>query len=291
MSSIEQSEMTTASRNTAVVDEFIEMRGLRFHFRDWPSKRLNAPSLVLLHGFTGHARSWDPFAEAMTVRYRVLALDQRGHGETGWAAADRYGIDDMINDLESFVQALGLQDFTLVGLSMGGLVTMEYAGRRPKALAACVIVDIGPEIDRSGSSRIQASVQAVDTFASREEAFALARAENSRPPELLHRQRSDAGLMRTETGRWTYRYDRALRTPGILRLRDPETAWQSCAKIEAPTQIVRGELSDILSPQIAERMVRTIQDARLVTVANAGHGVPYDAPEGFLAAVREFLEG
>ena len=291
MSSIDQSEMMTASRNIAVVDELIEMRGLRFHFRDWPSKRLNAPRLVLLHGFTGHARSWNPFAEAMTVRYRVLALDQRGHGETGWAAADRYSIDDMINDLESFVQALGLQDFTLVGLSMGGLVTMEYAGRCPKALAACVIVDIGPNIDRSGSSRIQTSVQAVDTFASREEAFAVARAENSRPPEVLHRQRSDASLMRTETGRWTYRYDRALRTPGNLRMRDPETAWRSCAKIEAPTQIVRGELSDILSPQIAERMVRTIPDARLVTVANAGHGVPYDAPEGFLAAVREFLEG
>ena len=98
-----------SSTNTAVVDELIEMRGLRFHFRDWPSKRLNAPSLVLLHGFTGHARSWDLFAEAMTDRYRVLALDQRGHGESGWAAADRYGIDDMANDLESFVQALGLR--------------------------------------------------------------------------------------------------------------------------------------------------------------------------------------
>ncbi len=97
--------------------------------------------------------------------------------------------------------------------------------------------------------------------------------------------------MRTEDGRWTYRYDRALRTPGKLPLPDPETAWRSCANIEASTQIVRGELSDVLSPQIAERMVATIPHARLVTVANAGHGVPYDAPEGFLAAVREFLEG
>ena len=53
----------------------------------------------------------------------------------------------------------------------------------------------------------------------------------------------------------------------------------------------RGELSDILSPLIAERMVRTIPDAHLVTVADAGHGVPLDAPEGFLAAAREFLKG
>ena len=53
-----------------VADEMIEMRGLRFHYRDWPSTRADAPDLVLLHGFTGHARSWDAFAEAMTDRYR-----------------------------------------------------------------------------------------------------------------------------------------------------------------------------------------------------------------------------
>jgi pimeloyl-ACP methyl ester carboxylesterase len=291
MSSSDQSNTMTTSGNAAVVDELIEMRGLRFHFRDWPSKPVDAPNLVLLHGFTGHARSWDSFAQAMTDRYRVLALDQRGHGETGWAAADQYGIDTMADDLEAFVAALGLKRFTLLGLSMGGLVAMDYAGRRPKPLAACVIVDIGPEIVASGSSRIQASVQAADVFASREDAFAVARADNNRPPEALHRQRSDAGLMRTEDGRWTYRYDRVLRSPRNLRLRDSETVWRSCANIEAPTQIIRGELSDILSEQIAGRMVRTIPDALLATVANAGHGVPYDAPEGFLAAVREFLKG
>jgi pimeloyl-ACP methyl ester carboxylesterase len=244
-----------------------------------------------LHGFTGHARSWDHFAEAMTDRYRVLALDQRGHGETGWVAADPYGVDNMADDLKSFVRALRLQGFTLLGLSMGGLVAIEYASHRPKPLAACVVVDIGPEIAQSGFVRIQAAVQAADVFASREDAFAVARADNSRPPEVLHRQRSDAGLMRTEDGRWTYRYDRALRSPRNLRLRDPETGWRSCANIDVPTQIVRGELSDILSPEIAERIVRTIPDARLAIVADAGHGVPFDAPEGFLAAVRQFLKG
>src|SRR5580704_473392 len=181
----------TASRNTAVLDDLIEMRGLRFHFRDWRSSRMDAPSLILLHGYTGHARSWDAFAEAMTDRYRVLALDQRGHGETAWAPADRYGVADMADDLTAFVGALGLKGFTLLGLSMGGMVAMEYAGRRPKELAALVIVDIGPEIVRSGVDRIQAGVRASDVFASRDEAFAVARAANSRPPETHHRHRSD----------------------------------------------------------------------------------------------------
>jgi len=134
-----------------VADELIELRGLRFHYRDWPSKRAGAPDLVLLHGFTGHARSWDSFAEAMTDGYRVLALDQRGHGETGWAPADRYGVGDMADDLTAFVKALGLRSFSLLGLSMGGMVTMEYAGRRPAELARAVIVDIGPEIVTAGA--------------------------------------------------------------------------------------------------------------------------------------------
>lgn len=274
-----------------VVDELIEMRGLRFHYRDWTSTRARAPSLVVLHGYTGHARSWDAFAEAMTDRYRVVALDQRGHGETGWAPADQYGVGDMADDLEAFVRALGLRGFTLLGLSMGGMVAMEYAGRRPEELAACVIVDIGPEIVQSGSSRIRAGVQASDMFASRDEAFAAARVANPRPPEAHHRHRSDHALMRTEDGRWTYRYDRALRSIRNLRRRDTDAAWRSCANIAVPTQIIRGELSDILAPQVAERMVQTIPDARLDTVANSGHSVPLDAPDGFLAAAREFLKG
>jgi esterase len=280
-----------AATDGGVADELIEMRGLRFHYRDWPSTRADAPSLVLLHGYTGHARSWDAFAEAMTDRYRVLALDQRGHGETGWAPADQYGVADMADDLEAFVKALGLTGFTLLGLSMGGMVAMEYAGRRPKELAACVIVDIGPEIVESGSQRIQAGVQASDVFASREEAFAAARAGNSRPPEAHHRHRSDHALMRTEDGRWTYRYDRTLRSVRNLRRRAPEAAWRSCANIAVPTQLIRGDLSDILAPEIAERMVETIPDVRFDTVADSGHSIPLDAPDGFLAAAREFLRG
>jgi pimeloyl-ACP methyl ester carboxylesterase len=171
------------------------------------------------------------------------------------------------------------------------MVATEYAGRRPKELAACVIVDIGPEIVQSGSSRIQASVAASDVFASRDEAFAAARAANPRPPEAHHRHRVDYSLMRTEDGRWTYRYDRALRSPRNLRRRDTEAGWRSCANIAVPTQIIRGELSDILAPEIADRMVQIIPGARLESVADSGHSVPLDAPEGFLAAARAFLKG
>jgi pimeloyl-ACP methyl ester carboxylesterase len=275
-----------------VADELIELRGLRFHYRDWASKRAGAPDLVLLHGFTGHARSWDAFAEAMSDRYRVLALDQRGHGESAWAPADKYGTDEMADDLAAFVAALGLKGFTLLGLSMGGMVTMAYAGRRPAELAACVIVDIAPEIVSSGLGRIRTSVESSDTFASRDAAFAAARAANPLPPEAHHRHRVDYSLMRTEDGRWTYRYDRALRAPGgAVRPRDPEGAWRACANISVPTLLIRGELSDILAPEIARRMLETIPVCQFAEVKGSGHSVPLDRPDGFLEAARGFLKG
>lgn len=274
-----------------VTDQLIEMRGLRFHYRDWPATRADAPALVLLHGYTGHARSWDAFAAAMTDRYRLLALDQRGHGESGWAGPGGYGIDVMTDDLRAFVAALGLRGFSLLGLSMGGMVAIEYAGHRPPEMAALVIVDIGPELVTSGAERIRDGQQVSDVFASPGEAFAAARAANPRPPEAHHRHRVDCNLMLTEDGRWTWRYDRALRSVRELRTRDPEAGWRSCANIAAPTLLIRGQLSDILAPEVAERMVQTIPDARLITIANSGHSVPLDAPDAFLAAARGFLEG
>ncbi len=274
----------------AVDDQLIELRGLRFHYRDWAGPAPDAPSLVLLHGYTGHARSWDSFAQAMSRRYRVIALDQRGHGETQWAAPDGYDTTEMVDDLQAFVSALALQQFALLGLSMGGIVSFAYAGRRPAALAKLVIVDIAPEIDPAGLERIRDNVARSDTFDSVDEAFARARADNPIPPEGEHRHRVANSLMRTADGRFTYRYDRALRDPNNPRGGIPaDEGWRLVADIAVPTLLVRGELSDILSSAIAERMTATIPDCKLAEVAGSGHSVPLDKPAGFLAAVDTFL--
>jgi len=275
---------------TTVRDELIELRGLRFFYRDWASPKADAPTLVLLHGYTGHARSWDHFAEAMSRDYRVLALDQRGHGQTQWAPPNAYDTVEMVADLEAFVSALHLDRFVLLGLSMGGIVAFGYAGKRPTTLARLVIVDIAPELDVEGLRRIQAGVVRPDVFTSREEAFARARDDNPIPPEDHHRYRVDHSLMRTEDGRFTYRYDRALRDPRNPRKGiPPEEGWRLVADVRVPTLLVRGELSDILSRDVAARMASVMQDCRLVEVAGSGHPVPLDKPDAFLAAVRSFL--
>ena len=275
---------------TEVIDELIELRGLRFHYRDWTSQQVNAPDLVLLHGYTGHCRSWDAFAKVMTKQYRVLALDQRGHGETEWAPADQYGTMEMVADLDAFVSALRLESFVLLGLSMGGMVAIAYAGMRPVQLARLVIVDIAPEIAVEGIQNIQQSVARSDVFDSVEDAFRRARADNPVPPEGHHYDRVRASLMRTDEGKWTYRYDRALRDPGNQRLRlAVEEGWDSVASFNVPTLLIRGEHSPLLSRDVADKFVSIAKNSQLVEVPGSGHPVPLDKPEGFLDAIQTFL--
>lgn len=275
--------MTT---ETAVQDKTVELNGLRFHYRDW--EHTGATPLVLLHGFTGHARSWDTFARAMQPKYRVLALDQRGHGETAWATD--YAPERMVEDVDAFVNALGFGKFALLGLSMGGRNAYQYTALHPETVEKLVIVDIGPDIPTAGSDRIRQGVQMRDVFDDPEEAIRQSRAGNPRADEAELRARVTNNLMRSDDGRWTYRYDKALRAPGRpLPRPDAQAVWALLPRITCPTLLVRGAESDILSPETAERMLKTIPNIRMVEVPNAGHSIPLDNPRGFIAAVQTFL--
>ena len=274
----------------AVADHTITLNGLKFHYRDWPSAKPDAEVLVLLHGYTGHARSWDSFAQALSVDYRVLALDQRGHGESDWTEPKRYGTDYMVSDLEAFVAELQLDQYTLLGLSMGGRNAIQYAGARPGALRRLVIVDIGPEIGTTVSARIQAGVRQSDTFENVDEAIARARATNPNADEGEQRHRVTHSLMRGDDGTWTFRYDKALRDPDNPRPRmSNEESWALWEQVNVPTLLNRGEVSDVLPEEVAAKMVETVAGCQFAEVAGSGHSVPLDRPKGFLEAVRTFL--
>ena len=273
-----------------VTDEWILMRGLRFHYRDWSSTLPDAPVLLLLHGFTGHARMWDSFAQAMSERCRVIALDQRGHGESQWSPADAYAPTELALDIQTFVRALGLTSFSLVGLSMGGRAAMLYASHRPTELEKLVIVDIGPEMDPVGRARIEQGAKANDVFESREAAFEQARKGNPLADidQLSHRLHY--AMMLREDGKWTYRFDPALRDPARpLPRGNPDILWSAIQQIHVPTLIVRGQQSDVLTKECAQRMAKEIHNAQLKEIPLAGHVVPVDQPMAFLDTVRAFL--
>src|SRR5205809_731761 len=135
-------------------DRSLVLHGQRYHFLDWGAP--TAPAVVLLHGITGHARTWDDEARALAARYRVLALDQRGHGDSDPAPDGDYTVTTMAADLAAFADALRLRHFSVVGLSMGGRVAIAFAGSQPERVERLIVVDIGPDIAPGGRLRVGA---------------------------------------------------------------------------------------------------------------------------------------
>src|SRR5712692_4887087 len=124
-------------------DKFITVNGLHLHYVEWGSPG-NA-SLVLLHGFQSNAHTWDTFSQAMADTYHVLALDQRGHGDTAWAPDGDYAPTSSVSDIASFITAPHLAPTVVIGHSMGGRNAAMVAADYPEKVRKVVIVDTAAE--------------------------------------------------------------------------------------------------------------------------------------------------
>jgi pimeloyl-ACP methyl ester carboxylesterase len=270
-------------------DRSIVLSGRRFHYTDWG--RPAAPPAVLLHGITGHARTWDDEAALLAERFRVLAPDQRGHGDSDPAPDGDYSDDALLGDLVAFAEALEIRRCSVVALSLGGRVAINYAGRNPGRVERLVVVDIGPEIAPAGRARVGALMAAApEHFATIDEVVAHMRANNPRYTESMLRHRAQHAVRPLPGGGFTWKYDRVLRDAIRQgRLRVPADLWPQWRAITCPTLLVRGAESDVLSEDTAKRMVDALPHARLVVVPGAGHTVPGDQPAAFQSLLREFL--
>jgi pimeloyl-ACP methyl ester carboxylesterase len=270
-------------------DHVLSLHGHRFHYTEWGE--VAAPVVVLLHGITGHARTWDDEAAALASRFRVLALDQRGHGDSDPAPDGDYSTATLAEDLAAFVDTLGLRSFRIVALSLGGRVAMAYTARHPARVERLVIVDIGPDIAEAGRARIGTGMATTpERFGTTEHARAWIRAANARYTERALQQRVEHGLRATADGGFTWKYDRAIRDAiRSGRWQDPIDLWPAWCALACPTLVIRGADSDVLSPETAERMVARCPHVQFVEVADAGHSVPAEQPDRFLALVTDFL--
>jgi pimeloyl-ACP methyl ester carboxylesterase len=274
--------------------------GIPLHLLEW--SREGVP-LLLLHGFGNEAHLWDDWAPAVAPFYRVLALDLRGHGDSGWDPERRYDVATMVRDLEAVTASLGIERLVLVGFSLGGRVATLFAGEHPERLAGLVLVDVGPEVDARGALRIRREVEerGSPSFASPEEYAELLSLNYpaGRRPALLRMARH--GLRRRPDGRYELKLDPCLRGgPGALprpagdaaaaERASAQAQWEALARLPCPALVVRGAASDVLAPETAERMVEEVlRDGRLAVVPRAAHSVMTDNPEGFAAALDAFL--
>jgi pimeloyl-ACP methyl ester carboxylesterase len=274
--------------------------GLTLHVLEWSAQGV---PFVLLHGFGNEGHVWDDLAPALAPYYRTLAFDLRGHGDSDRDPQARYDYDHHVADLEAAVGALGIARLVLCGHSFGGRVATLFAARHPDRMAGLVIVDAGPELDARGVVRIvvDGERQLDASFASvADYERTLARAYPAARPGVLARL-ARHGLRARADGRFERKTDPAFHrraaqaSPQQADARERETTrrlWEALRRIPCPTLVVRGAASDVLSPEVAERMVEEALPAgRLVVVAQAGHSVMTDNPEGLAEAVAGFALG
>jgi esterase len=269
-------------------DRRVSARGLSFHYVEWGSTQ-QAP-LLCLHGITQTAHSWDEVAAALADDYRVLCFDQRGHGDSDWAPDGDYTRQTQAADVDAITDALGLRRFVLVGMSMGGVNSITFTARHPHKVRALIVVDVSPEIQAKGVENIRSFIQAPDELDSFE-AF-VERAHQFNPRRSLQniRSRLSHNLKQLPNGKWTWKYDKALRAgERSFQASALHNLWEDVRAIRCPTLIIKGGESDILSSESATKLQQAIAGSQLAVIPGAGHSVMGDNPAGFVAATRPFL--
>ena len=123
----------------AAIALFISRRDFGFISRIGVTRQ--APPLLLVHGGLDHSRSWDHLAQALRADFHVVAPDLRGHGDSDWATGSSYSLADHVYDLTGLVKSAGFEKVTLVGHSMGGMVSLTYAGAFPEKVSRLVVLD------------------------------------------------------------------------------------------------------------------------------------------------------
>ncbi len=274
----------TFTQENAPADRQVRVNGLSFHYLEWGDPA--NPTILMLHGGSQQAHSWDFVSLPLSEQFHIVALDQRGHGDSDWAPGGDYTIEAHQGDIDGFVRAVGLKNFHLIGHSMGGRNSYVWASRHPKTLRSLVIVDTGPEGQARGRNRIQSFRELPDELDSFEE-FA------SRVQEYTGRTREQVlgalkySIRQRPDGKWSWKYDKLLRTPGVRAPQwTPEQLWEAVARIDCPTLVVRGGDSDIFADATMRKMQQVIPHCTTVTVPRAGHLVAGDNPVDFLSAVR-----
>jgi len=270
-------------------DRFLLVNGIRLHYLDWGG---GARPVLLLHGFTAHAHAWDALAQALSPRYHVLALDQRGHGDSDWARDGAYATEDHLADIAGFVEALGLPRLAIIGHSMGGRNAIAYAACFPERVERLVLVDSRPASDAGGAVMVRGLLSLIPPeIGSVDEIIpGLLQLFPRLSPEMAYHL-ARYGFRESASGVLTPKYDMAIGAQAHRAGYAAADLWPFIQQIRCPTLIIRGAESGVLTREAALRMAEAIAGSQFIEIEGAGHLVPQENPCAFETAVRRFLEG
>jgi peroxiredoxin len=261
----------------------------------------DGPAVVLLHGGGQTRFAWGSTARVLAERgWHVYRVDLRGHGESEWPDDGDYGPDAFAGDVYEIARSMP-EPPVLVGASLGGIASMVAIGGHTDEQVArgLVLVDVAPKIEQDGAMRIGAfmSEHMEDGFGSLEEVADAVAAYNPHRPRPTDLSGLKKNVRQREDGRWVWHWDPRFMT-GKLGSRDETRAslvhegrLQDAARnITVPTLLVRGRVSDLLSEEGAQDLLRLVPHAEYVDVEGAGHMVAGDKNDLFNDAIVGFLD-
>ena len=269
-------------------NKFLKVQGLKLHYLDWGNERCQP--MLLLHGFLAHAHLWDDFARHFHSRYHIIALDQRGHGESQWSKQGAYTIYNHFRDLAGFIEALKLNHLILIGHSMGGRNALFYAACIPTHVERLILVDARP------GKNLQAARMLRDLLlTSPKQARSLQ--EGVEAIQSIYPSLSSAqcryiirhGFQQKAEGKYIPRYDPSMSQQIEQIDYQTDDLWIFLKNIQCLTLIIRGSRSSFLSKADAEKMRRAIPKAELREVPKSTHLPSHENPAVFRRVISRFL--
>ncbi|WP_439889179.1 alpha/beta fold hydrolase [Pseudomonas sp. MBLB4123] len=256
---------------------YFDCDGCQLHYEEYGQ---GAP-LLLVHGLGSSTRDWEYQIPTLAARYRVVALDLRGHGRSD-KPRERYSIAGFAEDVAALIEHLQLDKVHLVGISMGGMIGFQLGVDRPELLRSLCIVNSAPEVKarRPGdyleiAKRWSLSrLLSLDTIAK-----GLGR--------LLFPRPEQAELRRKIEERWPRNDKRA-----YLASLDAIIGWgvrERLARITCPTLVISAD-RDYTPVAQKQAYVDEMLDARLLVIENSRHATPLDQPQCFNSSLLAFLD-
>ncbi|RIA45493.1 pimeloyl-ACP methyl ester carboxylesterase [Hephaestia caeni] len=280
----------TRSFANAFREDQVQLGEVSLYLTDWGPR--DTRPIVLIHGFNVQSHTWDPIAQTLSARRRVICPDLRGHGRSDWAKSGYY-MNSFARDLIALFDHLGIVECDLVGHSLGARVAVAIAAEWTGRVHRLVMSDGGPEMARKGMARGSRKAKerlARTNFASREAALAFYEQAHPEWQAIFRTLHAEHQLRHNWAGQLVERADPELLWAALAAgLRDNEYLWECVNRLQCPALLLWGKTSPYFNETLIAEYHERFGDALSDICCETGHYIPREQPDLFCRLVEDFL--
>jgi len=236
------------------------------------------PPLVLLHGLSSSSADWLPIAPLLAEQYQLLMVDMRGHGQSSLATDGDYTVARMAADLAVVLDVFEIPQAHLLGLSLGGCVALQFAVDNPDRVKRLVLVNTFARLRGAGTGSLRRRLTRVYAATRDMDRLALYVA-TSLFDDPEYQQMTYQRMRHNDLG--------AIRRTMIAILRF--NILRQIHRIQSPALVMVGDRDKTVPHRCAIDLMARLPSAQMRVIADAGHALPYDQPQAFLATAIDFL--